>query len=148
MIPRFLHTIMVLATGLVSLSCDDLRITAIEVKQGEELQLRITEGQSVFLVPGNVTVTFARMLNDFRCPADVMCVWPGMAIIRVDVTTQDNRNTQLIMPMPGLVRTPYRHNRMEAEGYDITLLQLDPYPMHSASEQPRAYEALLAIEKK
>ncbi len=136
-----------LAVGISLLSCDDLRITAIEAKRGEELQIRLKEGENVFLVPDNATVRFTRMIDDSRCPTDVFCFWSGLAIIRVDIGTRD-RNTPLYLPIPGQVRTPYRQNQFEAEGFSITLLQLDPYPSPHDQHQPRVYEALLAIEKK
>jgi hypothetical protein len=147
-VTRVLNFFAIIGLSILILSCDNLRITAIEARRGEELQLLFKEGQDVFLVPDNVTVTFTRMMTDSRCPSDLVCVWPGLAIIRVDVTSQTGHSTQLLMPIPGQVRTPYRRNRMEAEGYYITLLQLDPYPKHSDEERPTTYEALLAIEKK
>jgi hypothetical protein len=133
--------------SLLMLSCDELRVTAIEIKKGEELQLRMKEGSEVFLVPDNVTIQFTRMMNDSRCPVDLMCFWPGLAIIRVDISAPD-QSTPLLLPIPGLVQTPYRRNKMEAGGYYITLLQLDPYPTQESQGRPQVYEALLAIEKK
>lgn len=144
---RIIFLSLAVSSSLFLLSCDELRITAIEARQGEELQLRMKEGENVFLVPDNVTVTFTRMMNDSRCPADVICIWPGLAIIRVDVSTH-SQNTPLLLPIPGQVRTPYRWNRLEAAGFYITLLQLDPYPTRHDQSRPPAYEALLAIEKK
>jgi hypothetical protein len=139
--------LFLISTSLLTVSCDDLRITAIEARRGEELQVRLKEGENVFLVPDNVTVTFTRMMDDSRCPVDVVCFWAGLAIIRVDVSARD-RNTPLFLPIPGQVRTPYRRNRLEAEGYYVTLLQLDPHPTRHDQSRPRQYEALLAIEKK
>jgi hypothetical protein len=146
-VTRVLNFFAIIGLSILILSCDNLRITAIEARRGEELQVRLKEGEDVLFVPDNVRITFTRMMEDSRCPADVVCVWPGLAIVRVDVSAP-NQNTPLLLFIPGQVRTPYRRNQLEAEGFSITLLQLDPYPSRNDQHQPRVYEALLAIEKK
>lgn len=139
--------LLVLALSLVVFSCDDLRVSAIEVQPGEEIQVRMKEGSDIFLTPDKVTVRFIKMMTDSRCPKNVVCVWEGLAIIRVDVTRDTEQPTVLLLAIPGLVSTPYRRNTLEASGYYITLLQLDPYPVFQSGNGPTVYEALLAIEK-
>lgn len=136
-----------LLLSIVVLSCDDLQVSAIEAKPGEEIQVRLKEGSDILLAPDNIVVKFTSMMNDSRCPKEAVCFWGGLAEIRVDVAKPEQQPTLLILWIPGLISTPYRRNRMEVSGYYITLLQLDPYPLLDDRGQPVVYEALLAIEK-
>ncbi len=142
-----LKTILVVLPSILTLSCDDLRVSAFEVRPGEEIQVSMKEGSDIFLTPDNLTVRFIKMMTDSRCPKNVVCFWPGLAVIRVDITRDTEQPTVLLLVIPGLVTTPYRRNSTEASGYSITLLQLDPYPVFQSGNGPAVYEALLAIEK-
>jgi len=138
---------IIILLSLAVLSCDDLRESVIEVKPGEELQVRLREGSDVLLAPDYITIKFTSMLQESRCPQQATCIWGGIAIVQANVKQAEQQNTALILWIPGLVTTPYRRNRVEISGYYITLLQLDPYPALDDSQQPKVYEALLGIEK-
>ena len=141
------YIILSVALAVVALSCDDLQVSALEAKPGEELQVRLKEGSNVFLTPDNITFTFTKMVGDSRCPKGAMCFWGGLAEILVNVKTQSEQTIPVLLWIPGLVSTPYRRNVMKASGYNITLLQLDPYPEVNHDGSPVVYEALFAIEK-
>src|SRR5688500_11058174 len=52
--------------------------------QGAE-QLTIKNGQQKVSKTGRITVKFLELIEDSRCPADVNCVWAGVARIKVQL---------------------------------------------------------------
>jgi hypothetical protein len=139
--------IILLLTVTVLLSCDDLRVSAVEVQPGEEIQVRLKEGADVFLTPDDVSFKFIQLVGDSRCPKGALCFWGGIAEVRVDMFRPGQPPTVLLLWIPGLITTPYRKNGITQSGYNITLLQLDPYPDVNKGDGKVVYEALLAIEK-
>jgi hypothetical protein len=132
----------------LTLSCgDELVSSAVEVRPGQEVEWRVVEGKDFVLLPENVVVAFRRVVEDSRCPADVVCVWEGRAQIRLEVVRPAGESYTSLLTIPGLVETPYRGGTVEIDGYAFRLLQLDPYPKFSERDRPRPYEALLGIER-
>ncbi len=87
---------------------------------GQPFQLR--GGQAVALVDENLTVRFAAVLEDSRCPRNVTCVWSGRA--RLQVVLQKGQEAESILEvnsLPGQVPVQF-------QSYQITLAALDPYP--------------------
>jgi hypothetical protein len=139
--------IFVLVCLLALLSCEELRVSAVEVQPGEEIQVRLKEGGDVFLTPDNVRFKFIQLVGESRCPKGATCIWGGIAEVRVDMFRPDQQPVVVLLWIPGLVTTPYRRNGITQSGYNITLLQLDPYPDINRGDSSVVYEALLAIEK-
>lgn len=104
-----------------------------------EFELRI--GEEARLDDGRVSVRFAALINDSRCPGDVTCVQAGNAEIEVIVTGGEGEkrlslNTSRNMP----------HN--ERYGlYRIALIQLVPYPRTDRPTREEDYGATLVITR-
>ena len=139
--------VFLLALSLATLACDDLRVSAVEVKPGEEIQVRLKEGDDVFLTPDDVSFKFVQLVGDSRCPKGALCIWGGIAEVRLAMIRQGEQPTVVLLWIPGSITTPYRRNGLTVSGYNVTLLQLDPYPVVNQGDTPVVYEALLAIEK-
>ena len=45
----------------------------------------LAQGANAVLNGGDVTITFERVVEDSRCPADVMCAWSGMVTVALRV---------------------------------------------------------------
>jgi len=142
---RRIFLIAVCSFGLWS--CSDLNVSAVETKPGEKIEVRLQEHKDVLLTPDNVLVTFSSVVGDSRCPEDVVCVWAGKAEISLIMENSRGASEQHTLSIPGLVSTPYQSASVEAFGYRISLVQLNPYPKHDTMNEPRVYEAVLVIEK-
>ena len=82
-------------------------------------------GQEAALAGHELSLRFARVLEDSRCPALVACFWTGQARIAIvarsdghDSTAEFNTN-----PAPNMTVTSVR-----VDGYTVVLESLDPYP--------------------
>ncbi len=106
-----------------------------------DAQLVIAVGQTV-AVPGTVVqIHFDRVIGDSRCPADVMCVQAGDAIVRIAVVS-GSRGSQEYDLHTGNTR-PVLHDDLT-----IALVQLQPYPFSSVPIQPGDYRLTLHVAGK
>jgi len=92
----------------------------------------------------DLSVTLTDVLDDSRCPSDVECVWMGNA--RVVLTLKK-------LPQGDPVQVELNTNpsfpqKVEFENYEITLVDLKPYPVSTETIDPRDYIAVLQIVEK
>lgn len=103
-------------------------------------------GQEVALDEGGLSLHFAEVLEDSRCPTDVDCFWTGQARIRITATQPGQEPIQLEFntnPAPGETV-----DQLMAGEYTVQLLQLDPYP--KSPDTPIAfadYQAQLVVTR-
>lgn len=103
---------------------------------------------------GNVRVTFADLLDDSRCPADVTCAWAGEVGVAIEMQV-DGQPPELI-ELGGMTdnrgfvepaaagRTPT--NVATVAGYEIELLSVTPYPATAAAlPQAAEYQVSLVV---
>lgn len=129
---RFLS--MLLAGAALLAGCS----SATEVQPGEEFTL--APGERLAVAGGVAAVRFVAVPQDSRCPSDVVCVWAGDGVARLDlVAAGDSARTELhTNAQAGSVRA-------ESHGYVLELVSLAPYP-RSGTQIPQAdYRATLRV---
>src|SRR5712691_89624 len=92
-------------------------------------------------VPGaSIRIRFQGVMGDSRCPADVVCIQGGDALVRIDVLPTEN-------PGPSVTYELHTGNMRPVEhaGLTIALVQLSPYPFSSRSVSPGEYRATLRV---
>jgi hypothetical protein len=111
---------------------------------------KVKYGQTVQVNPGAMRITFSDVLGDSRCPLDVVCVWAGVADIFMKFEIRGSRPISDTLHIGGYIweGSVARHHTVEAFGYNVTLLQLDPYPKMSVPRNYKEYVATLKVEKK
>jgi hypothetical protein len=111
-----------------------------------DVPFSLQQGQTAVLDSAGTTIRFERVLNDGRCPSDVMCVWEGEASIEVKVGTPGMPPASIKLKIPGYVdrNDSLRHRPADTLGYRFTLMQLDPYPKHAP---PRINAVTVALIK-
>jgi hypothetical protein len=92
---------------------------------------RLAPGESGTVSPYRATIRFDGVSQDSRCPADVVCVWAGRAVVHVTVFEADGTAHEEELTLVG--GTSGRASvevagRAEAAGFMLHLLQLSPYP--------------------
>ena len=93
-------------------------------------------GQEILLAPGQTarvadaaaTIRFDEVASDSRCPADVMCITGGDAVVRVTVEVKGARTT---LDLHTADLRPGQH-----QGLTIALLSLSPYPVSTKPISP------------
>jgi len=107
-----------------------------------------TLGQAFTLAPGesakirgtSLSLQFLRVSSDSRCPADVVCVQAGDAIVHVRAAGTVTADYELHTPgQPRAVVTPI--------GLRTELTQLQPYPLSGRTIPSGDYRATLVVTR-
>ena len=89
---------------------------------------RVGIGQTVTIEFENLAINFSEVVEDPRCALNIVCLWEGRAIIRVELASSGKPVgvTELTL-QPG---SPFPTGPAPAQigEYLVTLLALDPYP--------------------
>ena len=110
------------------------------VPYGEPFTLAV--GQAAAVGPGNLLVGFVEVLEDSRCPADVVCFWPG-----------DAAASLLVQPLGAdpvfiVLHTYYDFDRQLDIGlWRIILHGVMPYPMSIMTPiDPASYVVTVEVQ--
>ncbi|MBN1368130.1 MAG: hypothetical protein JW967_09425 [Dehalococcoidales bacterium] len=108
------------------------------VNLGQEYQLYI--GQTVTFSDTDLKVKFGEVIEDSRCPGDVVCIWAGRVSCLVEVTI-DNESSNTVLTELGLsegyTTTQYEHY--------ILQFRVEPYPQSGTEISDRDYRLLLTV---
>ena len=130
-------------TPLLLVSCDSSGLNS-HAKFDEQFWLKF--GENKFLQSEQLEIGFDELLGDSRCGEDVVCIWAGVARIKLWVFKPANDTTFVTSEIAGYMTAKSEHHvSADTLGYRITLLQLDPYPNTSRQRRLSDYEALLVI---
>lgn len=88
------------------------------------------------------TITFSKVIQDSRCPADAICIRGGDATIQVDITSgDDKREFQLTLDAA-------ESDTMKSfDGYVMKIVSLEPYPLSSIPTKVSDYVAKISISR-
>ena len=77
-------------------------------------------------------------INDSRCPADVICVWQGEAVVKIAIES----------PFPGtLALSTFNHLTDTIGPYSFELINVAPYPVSTKTIQLDEYNVTLKIRE-
>ncbi len=88
-----------------------------------------------------IGISFDEVVEDSRCPANVVCVWAGEAVIELTVTEADTSAVVRLSLRPG--RVPSSQPR--SEDISIRLTSLEPYPGSDADKEGGVLTAVLEV---
>ena len=100
----------------------------------------LAPGQRVHVQSESFQLEFVGVQGDSRCPADVVCVWAGDAIVQVRVI--DTAPAEYDLHTGDAARTTAVHGRARIE-----LVELQPYPFSSRTIAPGDYRATLTVTR-
>jgi hypothetical protein len=98
--------------------------------------LHIQLGRSVPVDRGRLVLTFVARGTDSRCPANVVCVWMGDAVVRIAARAG---NTSVERQL----HTGIEPHSLAINGYVVTVVGLLPYPGTAAPQAPPAAPVVL-----
>ncbi|HWW62715.1 MAG TPA: hypothetical protein VN181_15175 [Thermoanaerobaculia bacterium] len=84
-----------------------------------------------------LTITFAELAQESRCPRTVTCIWAGEATIRLVVRKGSKSQAVLL--------STHKPTTATAFGCTIELVDLTPYPEEPGKHDARAYRAKLTV---
>ena len=135
-----MNRLIILSALLITVACEDAALykagtdnSAHKIFQRtvESDTFDVALGESILLNNSGVEVGFSEILNESRCPSDVVCCWEGMARIEVWLKVPDQDTLFLEPIIYGYVdrSSPGGHKTVLSDYFGITLQQLDPYPI-------------------
>jgi hypothetical protein len=92
---------------------------------------------------GDVTIEFARVVEDSRCPASVDCVWSGQVVVELQVTPPGGAPEALQLKLLG--KGMRLDDTMTLGGHTFQLLSVTPYPATPDGIAPAAYEVTVRV---
>ena len=129
-------SIVVFSVVATLVACDD---EPAGPKPGESFTLAV--GQRVTVDTIHTSVRFLTVSGDSRCPSQVQCVWAGDGAVVLEIAPADGDAAEHT-----LHTNPEAGPRAVILGrYELTLLQLDPYPETPGEIQLEDYRATLAL---
>ena len=128
-------------------------ITTCDNEEPENVFVNINEiftlkcGESVTVKPDNIDLGFCEVISDSRCPTNLRCFWEGVAEIKVWICEPGQAANFIKLPIYGYVtiENTMRHVIVDTLGYQLSLLQLDPYPYEHEERDYSEYEATIFI---
>jgi hypothetical protein len=104
--------------------------TEVTLRYGEDRQL----DNSV------LRVTFGRVVEDSRCPVDVVCVWAGNAVVEIGVAAGMGPT------VPLQINATMDPRYVDWNGVRVTVLALTPAPRSDTPIKPEDYSVTLRFE--
>lgn len=94
-------------------------------------------------VNADLMVSFAKVVEDSRCPASVTCVWQGNGAIRLDITTSSGVQSATLNTAGG---TSFPREA-SAAGYTFTIVELDPQRQTADPVPAQQYRATIRVTR-
>jgi len=105
-------------------------------------EFRIKFGQEMEIPETQLIITFASLLNDSRCPADVTCVWEGDAEILIKTHQAGAERAEIKLHTNQRLTQAQKYRQ-----YVIQLVALNPSPRTDRKTQLSDYVATLLVKK-
>ncbi len=99
----------------------------------------LAPGETAGIERAGIRVQFYAVEGDSRCPADVLCIQGGDALVRISVLTSDGQSDYELHTGD---MQPVRHDALT-----IALEELAPYPFSSRTIEPDDYRATLRVTR-
>ena len=77
-------------------------------------------------------------LNDSRCPKDVVCIWQGMAEIKIEITKP---------VMNSFILNTNNNRKDSIAGYIFELKEVTPDPVSTKKKEQKDYRIILLIKE-
>ncbi len=106
---------------------------------GQQFDLALTRRATI--ADGGLTLVFAGVKEDSRCPRGVQCIWAGRVSITVNASKPGAAPKSLTLTLPKPATADYA-------GYTVTLIALEPRPVVRGRKPGGKRMATLLVRKK
>jgi hypothetical protein len=103
-------------------------------------QFTLARGESAQIDGAGFRLEFVQVTGDSRCPADVVCIQGGDALVHVRVLNGGTTAYELHTGDASLAAVTHQQLRIE-------LVQLQPYPFSSRTIAPGEYRATFTVTR-
>ncbi|MGQ9477281.1 MAG: hypothetical protein ACUVRH_02170 [Candidatus Bipolaricaulia bacterium] len=127
-----------MALALLLLGCDELlNWWAVHAELDEPFTLGIGQTAQV----EGLQVTFTKVLEDSRCPVDVVCVWAGNAKVELELALSDHGRSTIEL------NSTLEPREISFAGYLVRYIDLKPHRKSTQPIDPQAYRLTLVISR-
>lgn len=105
-----------------------------------DVQIKVPLGQTVTVPETAGSVRFVAVTEDSRCPANVQCLWAGLAAIELAVKV-DDVETRIV-----LKTDPLNARAASVAGFRLEIVGLAPLPVAGQSD-PLPYEVTVRVTR-
>jgi len=118
------------------------KLNGIPVKLDSQFQLKVN--QVAYIQSENIKIKFLDVIQDSRCPSDVVCVRAGEVAILANII-KNNKNLGDFM----LIISPGNEDLTSEifDGYSVRLIRVDPYPKSTQKIELSDYITTLIVAK-
>jgi hypothetical protein len=114
--------------GLGALAPADARAQSEALPIPADIQLHVSD--SATLDGGALQVSLIQIDEDSRCPMNVMCVWMGRAVVRLQATVDGvDRGEVTATLYPGSAPPQASDRNAVVDRYVVTVTDVQPYPV-------------------
>jgi hypothetical protein len=113
-----------------------------EVKANLGQEFSLSTGQTASIQGEDLKLKFLEVVNDSRCPNNVVCVWQGQASCLMEITYLESVQ-KVTLVQPGLTE---EFSQIDFNGYLIQF-NLTPYPEAGKEIKKSDYRLQLVVTK-
>ena len=99
-------------------------------------------GQTASMEENKLVIKFKAVLEDSRCPVNVLCEWAGNGKVELEILDLDGQNKTVILNTEDEPRTT------TLAGHKLTLISLSPPRVDGVSISPTDYSVTLRTGRK
>jgi hypothetical protein len=103
-------------------------------------EFALAAGDAVLVSGTGLRVRFERVVSDSRCPADVLCIVAGEAVVAVTVTREGRPSESVSL------RTPAAESRAVLGDWTLSLTKVEPHPFSDRTIAPGDYRATFRVD--
>jgi hypothetical protein len=104
------------------------------------VEVVLAPGVPVRLTGTNLELTFVAVVEDSRCPTDVVCVWEGNAVVEVALEVSDGAESVVQL------NSTLEPRSFERAGVRVTFVELQPHPHTDGTPPAEDYRLTLRAE--
>ena len=105
-----------------------------------DTQFSLNIGQSVTLPEQGIKIHFTDVLEDSRCPSDVVCVWEGTVSLARNIFYQGSNLSEYTLNSSNLHKASFM-------GFYAKLKVLAPYPVSTETIQKSDYNGIFIVSE-
>ncbi len=113
---------------------------AKEARLDQEFEIKL--GQEVWIKREGLKVSFNNVAEDSRCPTGVECIWAGNGKVVLKLSKVRKRTALMTL------NTGVDPKQDDYRGYEIKLVNLNPYPKKDVKIKKREYVATMVVSRK
>lgn len=118
--------------------------TSVPGESPGEQTVTLHVGESADLGAAGASVSFDRVVEDSRCPANARCIWPGRVVVAGTLRHGGQATPFTLGTVSGIADAPAS---VEVGPYRLRIADVEPYPATPAGIDEDAYALSLQIEQ-